>query len=63
MTVPNAHHSERPRKRALIRKALPIVDVMLTLVAWLAASFLKHVRRIGIHRLPACRGTMMKVGI
>lgn len=49
--------------RTLMRKALPLADRLLVPVVWLAAWFLKQIRRIGIRRLPACRGTLMRVGI
>lgn len=49
--------------RTLIRIALPLADLMLAPWIWLAAWLLKQIRRIGIHRLPACRRTLMGVGI
>jgi hypothetical protein len=47
----------------LMRKGLPLIDRVLTPAVWLAASFLKQIRRIGIRRLPACRATLMRAGI
>lgn len=49
--------------RVLMRKALPFLDWLLVPTVWLAACFLKQVRRVGIRRLPACRATLMHVGI
>lgn len=49
--------------RTLTRMALPLADLMLAPLVWLAAWLLNLVRRVGIRHLPACRGTLMHVGI
>lgn len=49
--------------RTTMRNALPWIDQFLVPAVWLAAWLLKQIRRIGIRRLPACRRTLMRVGI
>jgi predicted O-methyltransferase YrrM len=61
--TPSDAPTRATRMRTLIRMALPIADLMLAPLVWLAAWLLKLVRRIGIRRLPTCRGTLMHVGI
>lgn len=49
--------------RALQRRMLPLVDVLLIAPVALAAWLLRGVRRIGIRRLPATRRTLLRVGV
>lgn len=47
----------------LIKKALPVLDVILIALVYPAAWLLKNIRRAGIHRLPLCKSALMKVGV
>jgi hypothetical protein len=40
-----------------------VEDIILTPLVYPAALLLKAVRRMGMHRLPLCRATLMKVGV
>ena len=44
-------------------KLLPLIDLLLAIPAWPAAWVLKAVRRIGVHRLPACRRLLLSIGV
>ena len=47
----------------LIRKALPIADIMLMPLVYPAAWLLKNIRKAGVHRLPFCKSALMNVGV
>ena len=47
----------------LIKKILPVVDIMLVPFAYPAAWLLKNIRRAGVHRLPLCKSALMNVGV
>lgn len=47
----------------LIKKALPVADVMLMPFVYPAAWLLKNIRRAGVHRLPLCKSALMQVGV
>ena len=49
--------------KKIIIKLLPLIDLLLAIPAWPAAWVLKAVRRIGVHRLPACRRLLLRVGV
>jgi hypothetical protein len=49
--------------KSLILRLLPIVDLLLLPLVYPAAWLLKQVRRAGVHRLPACRGALLNVGV
>lgn len=47
----------------MLIRILPIVDVVLLPLLYPAAWLLKMVRRVGVDRLPRCRGALMRVGV
>ncbi|WP_346292321.1 class I SAM-dependent methyltransferase [Sphaerothrix gracilis] len=49
----------------LIKKllSLPVVDIMLLPLVYPAAWLLKSIRKVGVQRLPLCRGALMNVGV
>jgi len=49
--------------RTLVRRFVPLADISFIVPVALAAWLLRGVRRIGIHRLPATRRTLLRVGI
>ena len=49
--------------KKLMFKLLPLIDLLLAIPAWPAAWVLKAVRRIGVHRLPACRSLLLSIGV
>jgi len=49
--------------KSAILKCLPLVDVLLAPSVYPCAWLLKMVRRIGTHRLPMCRGALLRVGV
>jgi hypothetical protein len=49
--------------KKLALKILPIADILLTPFVYLAALFLKMIRRAGIQRLPSCKNSLMNVGV
>ena len=42
---------------------LPVIDVISAILVYPSAWLLKQVRRIGVHRLPACRNALLRVGV
>ena len=49
--------------KKLMLRFLPIADIILVIFVYPAAWALKIIRRIGVHRLPYCKGTLMNVGV
>jgi len=49
--------------KKIVFKLLPLIDLFLAIPVWPAAWVLKAVRRIGVHRLPACRRLLLSVGV
>jgi hypothetical protein len=49
--------------KSLILRFLPIIDFLLIPFVYLSASLLKKVRSVGVHRLPSCKKTLMKIGV
>lgn len=47
----------------LKKMALPLVDIMLMPLVYPAAWLLKKIRKLGVHRLPLCKGVLLKVGV
>jgi hypothetical protein len=47
----------------LIKKALPLADIMLMPLVYLAAWLLKNIRKAGVHRLPLCKSALINVGV
>jgi hypothetical protein len=47
----------------LIMKILPVADVLLIPLVFLAGWLLKNIRYAGVHRLPFCKNTLMKIGV
>lgn len=55
-------HTGEPMKD-LIKKVLPLADIMLIPLVYPAAWLLKIIRKAGVHRLPLCKSALMKVGV
>lgn len=49
--------------KRLLKKSLPIADIMLMPFVYPAAWLLKIIRRAGVHRLPLCKSALMNVGV
>ena len=49
--------------KRIMQKFLPVVDYLLILFVYPSAWLLKLIRRTGVHRLPKCRNSLMKVGV
>ena len=49
--------------KKMVFRLLPLIDLLLAIPAWPAAWVLKAVRRIGVHRLPACRRLLLGIGV
>jgi len=49
--------------RNLIKKTLPLADIILIPLVYPAAWLLKNIRKAGVHRLPLCKSALMKVGV
>lgn len=49
--------------RPMIRRLLPVADLLLLPLVYPAAWLLKNVRRAGVHRLPRCRQALFNVGV
>ena len=49
--------------KSLILRFLPIIDFLLIPFVYLSAKLLKKVRSVGVHRLPGCKNTLMKIGV
>lgn len=49
--------------KRLIKKILPVADIILMPLAYPAAWLLKNIRRAGVHRLPLCKRALMNVGV
>lgn len=49
--------------RALLRKLLPVADLLLVPFVYPAAWLLKAIRRTGVHRLPRSRNALLNVGV
>ena len=47
----------------IIKKVLPVLDMMLVLFVYPAAWLLKNIRRAGMQRLPRCKNALMNVGV
>lgn len=47
----------------LIKKILPLADVVLSLFVYPAALILKHVRFVGVQYLPLCKKILLHVGV
>ena len=47
----------------LIARILPVADMLLLPAIYPSAWLLKQIRAEGVHRLPACRKALMKVGV
>ena len=55
-------HKGEPVKH-LIKKALPVADIVLMPFVYPAAWLLKNIRKAGVHRVPLCKNALMKVGV
>lgn len=49
--------------KRLIKKLLPVADIMLMPFVYPAAWLMKNIRRAGVHRLPLCKSALMNVGV
>ncbi|MCF6262438.1 MAG: class I SAM-dependent methyltransferase [Xanthomonadales bacterium] len=49
--------------KSLIKKFMPMVDVLLAPFVYVAARVLRVVRRFGVKRVPLCKSILFKVGI
>ena len=47
----------------LIKRLLPVADLLLTPFVYLAALLLRNVRKAGIRRLPNCKSALVRVGV
>lgn len=47
----------------MIKKLLPLVDVISIPFVYPAAWLLKNIRRVGVDRLPLCKNALMNVGV
>ena len=57
-------HSKAKQLRHRIRqRLLPLLDLILTPLVYLAAHVLKRVRKTGVHKLPLCKSSMLSVGV
>lgn len=49
--------------KALVKKILPLADVMLILLIYPSAFLLKYVRIAGVQRLPLCKNALLNIGV
>ncbi len=49
--------------KRLIKKVIPLTDIIMMLLAYPAAWLLKSIRKAGVHRLPLCKSALMNVGV
>lgn len=49
--------------KSLIKRVLPVADLLLTPFVYPAAWLLKNIRRAGVQRLPFCRKALLNVGV
>ena len=49
--------------KKIIHKLLPIADIILVPLVYPAAWLLKNIRRIGVHKLPHCKNTLINIGV
>ena len=47
----------------LIKRILPLADVLLAPVVYLVACLFKAIRQVGIKKMPYCRYALMRVGV
>jgi hypothetical protein len=48
---------------SLLKKVAPVADILLTPFVYISAVLLLGIRRIGVHRLPYCKKSLLKVGV
>lgn len=49
--------------KKLLRRWLPLMDLVLVGLVYPAAWLMKAIRRVGVHRLPLCRRALLDVGV
>jgi predicted O-methyltransferase YrrM len=49
--------------KSLIRKVLPLADIVLAPALYPAAHLMKAIRKTGIRRMPFCRRALLRVGV
>lgn len=49
--------------KRLIKKILPVADIIMMPLVYPASWLLKNIRRAGVHRLPLCKSALMNVGV
>lgn len=49
--------------KELIKKFLPVTDIILAPFVYPAAFLLKNIRKAGVHRQPHCKSAFVKVGV
>ena len=49
--------------KKLIKKILPVADIILIPFVYPAAWLLKNIRKAGVHRLPHCKNVLLNVGV
>ena len=47
----------------IIKRLLPVADLLLVPFVYLAALLLRNVRKAGIRRLPNCKAALLSVGV
>lgn len=47
----------------VLRRLSPVIDLLMLPLLYPSAWILKQIRRVGIQRLPRCRGALLRVGI
>ena len=49
--------------KKLIKRLLPIIDVLIVLIVFPAALLLKMIRKAGVSNMPLCKSAFMHVGV
>lgn len=49
--------------KKFIKHNLPLIDIVLTPFVYFAAYLLKAIRKVGVRRMPFCKGILMRVGV
>ena len=53
---------QRPQMKRLIFNIFEKADVLLFPFVYIASLLLKYVRRVGVHKMPHCKGALMTAG-
>lgn len=60
LTLFKAAHSPRSQ---IMKKLLPLIDLLISPVVYLAACLMRFVRKAGVHNMPASKQSLLRAGV